>query len=97
MADGDDAQSEEQVVDQAEDRGQAEGPVAEAEPQVQQDRGPASDDGVQGAPLRLGRQLAVEVLQPFRLRAVLELLLGRRSTCASCSGAIGLSICRTIT
>ena len=68
MADGDDAEREEQVVDQAEHRGQAERPVAEAEPEVEQDGDPARQDGVQGAAAGLGGELAVEVLQPLRLR-----------------------------
>ena len=76
MADGDGAQREEQVVDQADDGGQAEGPVAEAEPQVEQDGAPAGDDGGQGPLLRFGGQLAVEGLQSVRLRIVLELRSG---------------------
>ena len=73
MADGDHAEGEEQVVNQAQHRGRAERPVAEAEPQVEQDGPPAQQDGVQGPQLRLRRQLAVEVLQPLRLRIVAEL------------------------
>ena len=48
--------------------GQAERPVAEPEPQVEQDRDPAREDGVHGPAAGLGGQLAVEVLQPLGLR-----------------------------
>ena len=42
MAGGDGPQREEQVVDQADDGGQAEGPVAEAEPEVERGSPPSS-------------------------------------------------------
>ena len=77
VAEGNNAHREEQVVDQAHDRGQPERPVAEAEPKVQQNGAPAGQDGIHGAGLRLVRQLAIERLQAIRLRPELEFVLQR--------------------
>ena len=74
MARRDHPQGEEQVVDQAEHGGQTEGPAAETEPQVHQDRAPAEQHRVHGPQPRLGGQLAVEGLQALRLRVVAEYL-----------------------
>ena len=72
MADRNDAEREEQVVDQAQHRRQAERPAAEPEPQVQQDRRPARHDRLHGPEPRVGGELAVEVLQAVGLRPVLR-------------------------
>ncbi len=69
------AQREKQVVDQAENRRQTECPVPEAEPQVEQNGRPARQDGVHRTQLGILGQLAVEDLQPLRLRAGLRFLL----------------------
>src|SRR5437868_3433944 len=75
MREGDTAQREEQVVDQAEDRRQAKCPVPKAEPEVEQDGRPACQDGVHRTELGILGKLAIEDLQPLRLRTSRGFLL----------------------
>ena len=75
MAEADHAEGEEQVMDQAQHRRQPERPVAEAEPEVEQDGRPACQNRVQGTQLGLGGQLAVKRLQTLRLWPGRQLVL----------------------
>src|SRR4051812_45158956 len=75
MTPGNGTEREAQVVHQTQHSRETEGPIAEAEPQEEQDDCPTREDGIGRAGVRLGCELRVKFLQALRQRSGAEVHL----------------------